>query len=216
MRSAENRDRVRGVGLRIAFVRRQRGRKETLARQARHHGNCSALNRCKCASSVQFSAPRLPKPKPGSRAMRSGALPAASACPRLACSPERTSGSTCSADQADWFFHSLGRPRVCIRIAPHCSCAMVCAMSASHRRPDTSLTISAPASTASRAVPARYVSTERRVSGRACRMPRRTGSTRACSSALAIAAEVAAGEPGRVDSPPTSSRSAPLSSSQNA
>ena len=65
---------------------------------------------------------------------------------------------------------SWGRPRVCMRMVPQWSSAQVADMSGSQRWPLTSLTISAPASMARRAVEAWKVSTERMVSGRCWRM----------------------------------------------
>ena len=79
--------------------------------------------------------------------------------------------------------HSSGRPRMCIRIAPHLSSAMVFAIFASQRNALTSLTISAPASTAARATAALYVSIEMVADGRFAFSARMTGITRSSSIA---------------------------------
>jgi hypothetical protein len=77
------------------------------------------------------------------------------------------------------------------------------AMSASIRRPVASFTMQAPAASAASATPALYVSMDSG-SGTAVRSAASTGTTRASS-----ASAESGGAPGRVDSPPTSSRSAP-------
>ena len=74
----------------------------------------------------------------------------------------------------------------------------------------TSFTTSAPAATASSATAALRVSTDRTASGAARRSPSSTGSTRLASSSASTGSD-----PGRVDSPPTSSTSAPSSRSRS-
>jgi hypothetical protein len=139
--------------------------------------------------------------------MASRATPAISAARARNSRSPSTSGITSSRASAGSIRHSCGRPRVCIRTAPHPSAAQVEDIAASHRCPLTSLTISAPASTAMRAVSAWYVSMDRIAPVRAARIARSTGITRACSSAAVMGVAF-----GRVDSPPRSRRSAPSSS----
>ena len=99
-----------------------------------------------------------------------------------------------------------GVPRVCMRMVPQRSSAQVADMAGSQVWPLTSLTISAPASMAARAVAAWWVSMERMASGRCLRMASMVGMVRDCSSAGEIRVAL-----GRVDSPPRSRMSAPSS-----
>lgn len=98
------------------------------------------------------------------------------------------------------------KPRQCITTKGTCAAATDGTMSGSARPPLTSLTSTAPASTARRATDARIVSTETTTPCEA--RPRTTGTTRRSSSSSST--RVA---PGRVDSPPTSTRSAPWAAS---
>ena len=66
----------------------------------------------------------------------------------------RMRGRTSSGARRGSVGQSWGRPRVCMRMAPQWSSAQVVDMAGSHRWPLTSLTISAPASMARRAVEA--------------------------------------------------------------
>ncbi|OLD16583.1 MAG: hypothetical protein AUJ01_10285 [Acidobacteria bacterium 13_1_40CM_3_65_5] len=84
------------------------------------------------------------------------------------------------------------------------------ASAGSNRRPLTSLTMAAPASSAAAATPALYVSTEIGTRSRPAR-PLRTGRIRASSSPADTGFA-----PGRVDSPPTSITSAPSASIRSA
>jgi hypothetical protein len=77
--------------------------------------------------------------------------------------------------------------------------------------PDTSFAIEAPAANASAATAARRVSMLTTTSGRAARIPSITGRTRRRSSGTGTGSA-----PGRVDSPPTSTMSAPSSVSRAA
>ena len=101
--------------------------------------------------------------------------------------------------------------------APHPVSAHARAISASHLKPLTSFTISAPAFKAARAVAALYVSTEIIASGRARSIPSSTGSSRACSSSeLTDGPKAETVElPGRVLSAPRSRMSAPSSSNRS-
>src|SRR6185436_12621758 len=101
---------------------------------------------------------------------------------------------------------SLKFPRRCMSTAGTRRSATSPAMPGSNVNPLTSLTMSAPASRAARATEALVVSTESGPAPRP-RRPRMTGTTRRHSSAAPTAAE----PPGRVDSPPTSTTSAPAS-----
>ncbi len=93
-------------------------------------------------------------------------------------------------------------PRQCMATNGTPASRTTAAMSGSARPPLTSLTISAPASSAADAISARMVSML--TTAPAATRPRTTGSTRPdSSSALTRCA------PGRVDSPPTSTMSAP-------
>ena len=102
-----------------------------------------------------------------------------------------------------------GVPCMCMSTRPHSRAATRGNMPGS-RPPPMSLMTSAPASRASAAVAACRVSTDR---GRsvAARRASSTGSSRSCSSA-----GVTGSAPGRVDSPPRSSRSAPSAASSRA
>ena len=84
--------------------------------------------------------------------------------------------------------------------------ATTSAISGEKRSIETSLIMSTPQSSAARATPALRVSTDRIADGRSFRSSRSTGTTRSDSSSAGITAA-----PGRVDSPPISSRSAPSS-----
>mmetsp|Transcript_11602 Transcript_11602/g.36912 ORF Transcript_11602/g.36912 Transcript_11602/m.36912 type:complete len:313 (-) Transcript_11602:60-998(-) len=83
-------------------------------------------------------------------------------------------------------------------------------MSASKAPPETSLTMPAPAATASLATHARRVSTETRRSG----WRRRTASTSGTTRRVSVSASIGAA-PGRVDSPPMSTMSTPSSTSRS-
>ena len=114
--------------------------------------------------------------------MASGAIPAAAAASNSPSTPHAPSPAPHPPPAAAASRHSSGRPRVCISTTPQPASAQTAAISASHRKPLTSFTISAPAFRAARAVAALYVSTESTASGRARRIPSSTGSSRACSS----------------------------------
>jgi hypothetical protein len=106
----------------------------------------------------------------------------------------RSSGLSCMV---------CGVPCMCMRMRPAPEAATVSIMAASPRRAVTSLTMSAPAASASRATAALLVSME--IGRSLCaRMASMTGTTRRHSSAASTGSE-----PGRVDSPPMSMRSAP-------
>src|SRR5918994_3654574 len=91
---------------------------------------------------------------------------------------------------------------MCISTTPHSRSAHSAASWGSERSALTSLTISAPASSAAAATVAFDVSIE--IGAPASARPSSTGPTRRSSSPT-----VTPSDPGRVDSPPTSSRSAP-------
>ena len=118
-------------------------------------------------------------------------------------SPTTSSYTACRA-------MSPGVPRVCMSTTgtpfPATSSAM-----AGSARAETSFTRSAPAASAARATSAFRVSTEMGVVHPASRSRSMTGTTRA---ALLVRRDVRA--PGRVDSPPRSSRSAPSETSRSA
>ena len=100
---------------------------------------------------------------------------------------------------------SLERPRLCIRITAAPDAATTSARAGSYLRALTSFTRLAPRSSAARATSALYVSID---IGMVTRPASRssTGSMRRRSSSADTSAA-----PGRVDSPPTSIRSAPAS-----
>src|SRR4051812_10655367 len=97
----------------------------------------------------------------------------------------------------------LGSPSMCISTSPASSSRTTSNMSGSSRPALTSLTIDAPASSAAPATEDFRVSIEIGTSTSAARRLM-TGTTRSISSFTGTRSE-----PGRVDSPPTSSRSAP-------
>ena len=103
-----------------------------------------------------------------------------------------------------------GVPCMCITTTPQSDAASTAAMSGSARTPLVSLMTSAPRSSAARATSALVVSTE--MGSAICgRNARSTGTSRCNSSAAEIGSE-----PGRVDSAPRSSKSAPSSTSRSA
>lgn len=95
-------------------------------------------------------------------------------------------------------------PRQCMITQGVRDSATTAAIRGSARPPETSLTIAAPASTQASATADRVVSTLTRTP--AATSSRTTGRTRSRSVAASIRCA-----PGRVDSPPTSTRSAPAS-----
>ena len=78
----------------------------------------------------------------------------ACAAARLAANPSRTVASNASGASCGCVRHASGRPRVCDRTTPAPNSAQTCAMPGSQVNPLTSLTISAPAWSAARAVAA--------------------------------------------------------------
>ena len=147
-------------------------------------------------SSRLCSGPK-PKPKPGSRISCSRDTPAASAIASDSSRPARTSAITSPED---------GRPRwLCISTAGSPRAASSGASAGSARRACTSLSASAPAS---KARPATYAFEVSTLIGAATasRTARSTGARRAHSPGPSRGSW-----PGRVDSAPTSIRSAPSS-----
>ena len=143
-------------------------------------------------------------------------IPAACAAARLAANPSRTVASTASGASCGCVRHASGQPRECDSATPAPNSAQTCAMPGPQVKPLTSLTISAPARSAARAVAALYVSTETTACGNAFNSPSRTGNSRACSSSALTSALMPsvwppAREPGRVLSAPRSRMSAPSS-----
>ena len=102
---------------------------------------------------------------------------------------------------------SFGVPRECISTSPAPTEAQTSPSDRSRRSAETSFTMCAPASSAAFATAPLTVSTDRIARGWRWRMPAITGSTRLSSSFVETGTA-----PGRVDSPPTSMRSAPPSS----
>ena len=103
-----------------------------------------------------------------------------------------------------------GSPCMCIRQHAASRAATIAAIWGSARKAVTSLTSRAPACSAACATAAFEVSIEIRAAGFRASRPSMTGSTRSCSTAAGTG-----WAPGRVDSPPTSSRSAPSASSRS-
>src|SRR6478752_1697915 len=100
---------------------------------------------------------------------------------------------------------SSTEPRECIKTTPAWAAAAISPIRGSIRKPDTSLMISAPSASAADATSDFVVSTEIGRAAKRRRIARTTGRIRLCSSA----AETEWASCGRVDSPPTSSASAP-------
>ena len=164
----------------------------------------------------------LPNPNPGSSTIRSRFTPPICATSAHARSSRFTSITI--SDTGGNVRHSSGRPRMCISTAPHFNPASVFTIRGSQRNPLTSFTISAPAATAALATFALYVSTEISASGHFCFRAAMTGITRSSSSfsptgcfsacccptgAVFLSADARTLAAGRVDSPPTSTMSAP-------
>ncbi len=151
--------------------------------------------------SARFWSGVLPKPIPGSTQILSSGTPSATANARRSSRNEATSATTSSYRGASCIVRGL--PCMCMRHRYASAAATTPARSGSPRSAVTSLTITAPAASERRATSAFVVSTEtsRPVS---CST---TGSTRRSSSSRDTG-----GAPGRVDSPPTSTRPAPASS----
>lgn len=117
-------------------------------------------------------------------------------------STSRRTSSTAWVYSAFRYIRSLW-PRQCMTTKPTPVSATTRDMSGSTSPPETSLTITAPSSTARSAVLAFIVSTLTAIpSETSCCT---TGRTRSCSTSTGTRSA-----PGRVDSPPTSTRSAPV------
>src|SRR6266566_1916827 len=160
------------------------------------------------SSRRKFCSGVLANPKPGSTTIRSRATPPASARAAAAPSSAATSPATCRYTASESIVS--GVPRMCITIIPAPAAPTTPASVASNASPETSFTTAAPAASAARATAALRVSTEmgprpRRTS---CSI---TGATRPISSSTGTGAE-----PGRVDSPPTSSSSHPSATNRSA
>ena len=159
-------------------------------------------------SRVRLCATVLPNPIPGSTQSDSGATPAASAVATAVSSPARTSprrssyrGSACMV---------RGVPRMCMTVSPAPCAAHTRASSGPAASPVTSFTMCAPSASAASATSGLEVSTDTGHGG-SSRSRSSTGRRRARSSAAGTA-----GDPGRVDSAPTSRRSAPSAASARA
>src|SRR6478609_6827393 len=153
-------------------------------------------------SSCQLWSAVLAKPSPGSTTIRSTGMPAATASSSRWASSLRTSPSTSSYDACCCITVEWARQCIATYAAPES--ATTCRIRGSAKPPETSLTRTAPDSRAARATSCRMVSTETATPSDA--RARITGITRSSSSATS--GRVA---PGRVDSPPMSSTSAPWS-----
>src|ERR1043165_5370562 len=158
------------------------------------------------ARSCRLCSAVLPKPMPGSTTICS--TPAASAASRNSVSSQATSQTTSSKWMSCCIVFSA--PRMCIRTAGTLRCATSVRIAGSPRNAVTSLTTSAPASSAAAATRAFVVSIEIATSLR-LRIASITGITRSSS----IASETGS-DPGRVDSPPTSTIAAPSASIRSA
>ena len=95
---------------------------------------------------------RIPKPNPGSRTIRSRSIPAFQCLLATAAATPPDQGHDLLSVQGGQRCHSSGRPRVCISTTPQPAAAQTWAIASSHKKPLTSLTISAPASSAAAAV----------------------------------------------------------------
>mmetsp|Transcript_4900 Transcript_4900/g.11728 ORF Transcript_4900/g.11728 Transcript_4900/m.11728 type:complete len:237 (+) Transcript_4900:251-961(+) len=149
----------------------------------------------------------LAKPMPGSQMMFQRRMPAASAFSICLPSAPRTSATTSAYVVFSSDCIVPGSPRMCISTYGTFSPATVSSIRPSSVPPDTSLTTSAPAPTASAATAERNVSTEIGIRSKAGSFlsDSMTGRIRdSSSSAVTISA------PGRVLCPPRSRMSAPL------
>lgn len=171
-----------------------------LREAATSRGRPRARSSARWATSARSCSACLAKPRPGSRTIRSGAMPPATTASTRAWSSATTSATT-SAYTARLFMSWL-KPRQCMTTKGASVAATTGIMFGSARPPLTSLTSNAPAATACSATRARMVSTETVTPSEA--RPRTTGTTRRSSSSSSTREA-----PGRVDSPPTSTRSAP-------
>ena len=151
----------------------------------------------------------LPNPMPGSIAWRSAGIPAASAASQHAARVALTSPNKSSYRTFDCIVRGL--PRMCMSTTAAPAEAATSRISGSRLPPLTSLTMTAPSSTAAAATAAREVSIEIGRGHPRSRSACRTGTTRASSSSTVTPAE-----PGRVLSPPMSRTSAPSSIASNA
>ena len=152
------------------------------------------------AASCRLCSGVLPKPTPGSSAMRSAPMPAAVAAERRSARKRRTSTTTSSYAGAACMVP--GSPSMCMRHTPAVRCAAAACNAPGRCSARTSFTMSAPASSTAAITSGRLVSTDTGTpSVTACWT---TGSTRRSSSARSGVAE-----PGRVDSPPMSRMSTP-------
>src|SRR5581483_7989439 len=144
-------------------------------------------------TSSTFCSTVLPYPMPGSRQMRPSAIPAATA------SRSRSSRKAATSDTTSWYRGAAcivpGSPCMCIRQRYASASATTAAISSSPRRAVTSLTSSAPSASARRATSALEVSIDTGSPWSSSS----TGTTRRSSTSSGTPAE-----PGRVDSPPTS------------
>src|SRR2546430_255061 len=162
----------------------------------------SATIRSRFRRSARLCSRVFPNPTPGSTAMASVAAPAASRARIRSTRKEETSPRTSS--YWGWVCIVFGLPSMCITTAPARLPATTCTMAAS-LIPESSFTIEAPASIAFAATSGFIVATDKGMStlfARSCI----TGQIRRHSSVA-----VTEPAPGRVDSPPTSSRPAPCS-----
>ncbi len=158
-------------------------------------------------SSAQLCSAVLAKPRPGSSTIRSRSMPAARIASTRSASSSRTAATTPpgpSYDACCCMVSLCARQCMATYAAP--VAATVSSMRGSASPPETSLTMSAPASRAASATSLRIVSTDTVAPSAASAVM--TGTTRASSSSTS--GRVA---PGRVDSPPTSRMSAPATSS---
>ncbi len=156
----------------------------------------------------EFCSLRLPKPRPGSSAMRFFSTPAMRARLAIASSSRTTVPATSGIGPSR--LHVSGVPRMWFRISPASPAAATFATFGSNVRPLGSLTISTPYSKARSAISLLYVSIDRGIPS-LLRRRLSTGTSRCHSSSAEIRFAS-----GRVDSAPISMISAPSSSICNA
>ena len=174
-------------------------RRELLREKPTSTGRPSASRTSSLRTSSRFWATVLPKPMPGSRQIRSSGMPCATAKASRSSRNEATSAATSPYRGSACIVR--GSPCMCMRQRYAPAPATTPASSGSPRRAVTSLTRIAPRSSAARATAAFDVSIE---IGRSPPRRSRTGTTRRSSSSAETPSE-----PGRVDSPPTSTIAAP-------
>ena len=175
---------------------------EPLAAGTDEHRDAEVMERADVVQDREVVFERLAEPDPGVDAELLEIDPAPTAPPRCdrpgSRAPRRPRRSTSGRPAS-----SSARPSCASGPCPRRPRATTSNIAGSSPA-ETSFTMAAPASSAARATSGLRVSTDTGTSGSSSAMRRITGTTRCISSSAGTTSE-----PGRVDSPPTSSRSAP-------